>query len=102
MHVFGVGAKRFNPCGIGLGTLRDFVERGEGFLHFRCRENTNLLESFRPGAVYRDFLRQEAAIEHQRTLKRAEARVRRAFKAAAPKLAVFAFGHALDLALLAG
>ena len=101
VHVFGVSAKRFNPRGIGLRTLRDFVERGEGFLHFRGGENTNGLESSRPGTVYRDFLRQEAAIEREGTLKRVEARVRRAFKAAAPKFAVFAFGHASDLALIA-
>ena len=102
VNILDVCAKGFNPGRIGLRTLRDFVERGEGLLHFRGGENTNRLESFRPGTVYRDFLRQEAAIEREGTLKRVEARVRRAFKAAAPKFAVFAFGHASDLALIAG
>src|SRR6266851_3343766 len=48
-----------------------------------------------PGAVYRDFVREQPAIECERTLKRVETRVRLAFEAASPEFIVFAFGHSL-------
>src|SRR5215470_5056821 len=93
VDVFGVGTRFFEPCGIVLRALGDFLECGERLFHFRGRENADGLESFGPGAVDGDFVGKQAPVERKGTLKGVEALVGFTFEAAAPEFGVFAIGH---------
>src|SRR5436309_12274106 len=93
MQVLGGGAKRFEPRGIALGALCNFVEGRERLLHFCRGENADGLERLRPGTVDGNFIRQETAIERKRALEGVEVSIWLTLEASSPQPAVFAFGH---------
>src|SRR5205807_10554983 len=93
VDVFGVGPERIDPCGIGFGAIGNFVEHSERLLYFRGRENADRLQSFGPGTVHGDLIRQETAIERKRALERVEVSIWLTFEASSPQPVVFALGH---------
>src|SRR5229473_676545 len=93
VDVFGAGVEFFQPRGIRPGPLGNLVERRECLLHFCRSENADGLQSFSPGAIHGNLVRQETAIECKRALKRVELFVRCALEASAPQPIVFAFSH---------
>src|SRR5208282_109097 len=93
MNVFGICAKRIDPCGVGSRAIGDFVERREGLLHLSGCENADGFERFGPGAVDGDFVRQKAAIECKGTLERVEVSIWLTLEATTPQPVIFAIGH---------
>ena len=57
MNVFG--CRSIEPCGVGLRAQGDFVERRDDLLAFFVGENSRCGDGARPGAVEREFLRQQ-------------------------------------------
>src|SRR5437660_3372870 len=93
VYVLCSRAERFEPRGISFRALTNFVERRERLLYFRGGENADGLQSFGPGAIDRNFVRQKPPVERKRALERVEPLVRFALEASAPQPVVFAFGH---------
>src|SRR5580700_5877513 len=90
VDVFGGGAlqKRF-IAGYFVFNALQAVER---VANFDLGEDADLLQSFGPRAVHGELVRQESAVERERTLERVELFVGFALEAAAPKAVVFACG----------
>src|SRR5260370_21208861 len=95
MHILGGCAERFEPRRIGLGALRNSVERGERLLHFRRGENADGLQSFAPGTIDRNLVRQEPPVERKGALERVELSIWPTFEASAPQPVIFAVAHAV-------
>ena len=93
VDILGSRAERFEPRRIRFRALRNFVEGGERLFHFRRGENAHGLQSFGPGTVNRNLVRQETTVERKRALERVELFVWFALEASAPQPVVFAFGH---------
>jgi len=84
VHIFGISAEKFQPRGVAFGALGYAIKGGQSQLNLVRGENADAFQRFGPRAIHRNFVRQQAAIERERTLKGVKARVRRGFEAASP------------------
>ena len=91
VNVFGL--RIVEPRGVGLRAPLDFIERGDDLLAFFMGENSRRGDGARPGAVEREFLRQQAAIEMPGALEFVEGSVGSAVETAAPHLLVVGAAH---------
>src|SRR5258708_12800176 len=94
VDIFGGGG--CGEWGVVLYPPFQIIDRQERVAHFRGGEDADGLQRFGPGAIDGDLVRQETAVERERTLERVELFVGFALEAAAPEAIVFALrlcGH---------
>ncbi len=83
VHV--LGRRSVKPCRVVRRALGDLVERRESVTHFLDGENARRFKRARPRAIDSQLVRQQAAVECERSLKLVEQFVGRAVKPPAPQ-----------------
>ena len=86
MHVFG--RRSVEPCRLSRGFAGNLVERRERALALRRGEDACPPKPLRPGAIDRQFVRQQPPVEGKRPLEFVEQLVRRPVEPATPQLAL--------------
>ena len=84
MDVFGVGTESIDLTGVGFCARGNLIQGPQSLQDFLGRENPARLESFGPGAVDRDLVGQEPAIECKGPLELVELSIGLAFEASSP------------------